>query len=143
MAKVAANGGSDPIEDATATETELRVDVASQPGDKTASTCDIEALLEKVARALGKKRMLANAQELAFNLAREGGETYDSKGTVTIDKEITFEAPGRVAVLVRELRVNLDKLLSDKIAQPSLEIASHPVLAAIVNLITTERAGFS
>ena len=65
MAKVAANGGSDPIEDATATEMELRVDVASQPGDKTASTCDIEALLEKVARALGKKRMLANAQELA------------------------------------------------------------------------------
>lgn len=85
MAKVAANGGSDPIEDATATETELRVDVASQPGDKTASTCDIEALLEKVARALGKKRMLANAQELAFNLAREGVETYGDLRNVNRD----------------------------------------------------------
>jgi hypothetical protein len=48
-----------------------------------------------------------------------------------------------VAVLVRELRVALDKLLADKIATPSLDILAHPVLAAIVNLITTERAGFS
>ena len=85
MAKVAANGGSDPIEDATATETELRVDVASQPGDKTASTLEIQALLEKVAHALGKQRMLANAQELAFNLAREGVETYGDLRNVNRD----------------------------------------------------------
>ena len=63
--------------------------------------------------------------------------------TVTIDRDISFEAPGRIAVLVRELRASLDKLLTDKIQTPSLEIASHPVLAAIVNLVTTERAGFS
>ena len=70
-------------------------------------------------------------------------QVHHDKGTVTIDKEIAFEAPGRVAVLVRELRASLDKLLRDKIAQPALEIGGHPVLAAIVNLITTERAGFS
>ena len=74
-----------------------------------------------------------------------GGEVqvHHDKGAVTIDKDIQFEAPGRVAVLVRELRVSLDKLLRDKIAQPSLEISTHPVLAAIVNLVTMERAGFS
>ena len=68
---------------------------------------------------------------------------HHDKSTVTIDGEITFEAPGRVAVLVRELRTALDKLLTDKIASPALEIASHPVLGAIVNLLATERAGFS
>lgn len=74
-----------------------------------------------------------------------GGEVdvHHDKGTVTIDGKITFESPGRVAVPVRELRANLDKLLREKIAEPSLDIASHPIVEAIVNLIGTERAGFS
>ena len=42
MAKVVANGGSDPTKDATAAEKELQIDVASQPGDKTASTLEIQ-----------------------------------------------------------------------------------------------------
>jgi hypothetical protein len=46
-------------------------------------------------------------------------------------------------VLVRELRAELDKLLAEKLADPSLEIGTHPVVKAIVNLINTERAGFS
>ena len=70
-------------------------------------------------------------------------DVHHEKSTVTIDGQITLEAPGRVAVLVRELRGELDKLLQDKIAQPSLSIASSPVLEAIINLINTERAGFS
>ena len=74
-----------------------------------------------------------------------GGEVQvsHSSGTVTIDGQISFEAPGRVAVLVRELRAELDKLLAEKLADPSLEIGAHPVVKAIVNLINTERAGFS
>ena len=72
-------------------------------------------------------------------------EVHHDHGTVTIDghRDLTIEAPGRVAVLVRELRGRLDVLLRDKIAQPSLDIASHPVLGAIVNLLTTERAAFT
>ena len=70
-------------------------------------------------------------------------EVHHDKSTVTIDGEITFEAPGRVAVLVRELRTSLDKLLREKIASPAIDIASHPVVGAIVNLLATERAGFS
>ena len=71
-----------------------------------------------------------------------GGEVavHHDKGTVTIDGKITFDAHGRVAVLVRELRAELDKLLLRKISEPSLEIGSHPVLGAIINLIATERA---
>jgi len=72
-----------------------------------------------------------------------GGQVvvHHDKGTVTIDGMITFDAPGRVAVLVRELRAELDKLLLQKIVDPALEIGSHPVLEAIINLIATERAG--
>ena len=43
----------------------------------------------------------------------------------------------------RRRRRSLDALLLDKINEPSLDIASHPVLTAIVQLITTERAGVS
>lgn len=74
-----------------------------------------------------------------------GGEVvvHHETNTVTIDSEITFEAPGRVAVLVRELRGWLDKLLLEKIAKPTLQIGAHPVVSAIVHLITTEKAGLS
>ena len=70
-------------------------------------------------------------------------DVHHDKGTVTIDGHITFEAPGRVAVPVRELRTQLDLLLGAKIAEPSLDIAAHPITATIVNLLATERAAFS
>ena len=70
-------------------------------------------------------------------------EVHHDQGTVTIDGQISMEAAGVTAVLVRKLRETLDKLLSDKIAQPALEIQSHPVLATIVDLLKTEKAGFS
>ena len=60
------------------------------------------------------------------------------RGSVTVDSHITFDAPRRVAVLVRELRAECDNLLRAKIEDPSLEIRSHPVLAAIVNLLSNE-----
>lgn len=72
-----------------------------------------------------------------------GGEVavHHDRGTVTVDGQITFDAPGRVAVLVRELRAELDKLLMRKIAEPAFEIQHHPILRQIVSLLTTERAG--
>ena len=70
-------------------------------------------------------------------------QVHHDKGTVTIDKEITMDAAGVTAVLVRKLRETLDKLLADKIVQPAMEIQSHPVLATIVDLFKTEKAGFS
>ena len=88
-------------------------------------------------------RDVSAVSPLALLLFGGDVQVHHEQGTVTIDKEISFEAPGRVAVLVRELRASLDKLLADKIQTPSLQISKHPVLEAIVNLITTERAGFS
>ena len=88
-------------------------------------------------------REVSAVSPLALLLFGGEVEVSHASGTVTIDGQISFESPGRVAVLVRELRTKLDGLLSEKIAQPTLDISSHPVLAAIVNLITTERAGVS
>ena len=70
-------------------------------------------------------------------------DVHHDRGTVTIDGKITFESPGRVAVPVRELRANLDKLLSQKIQEPGMDITSHPIVTAIVNLLATERGGFA
>jgi len=69
-----------------------------------------------------------------------GGEVSinHDRGSVTVDSQITFDAPGRVAVLVRELRAECDSLLRAKIEEPALEIRSHPVLLAIVNLLSNE-----
>jgi hypothetical protein len=60
------------------------------------------------------------------------------RGSVTVDSQFSFEAPGRVAVLVRELRAECDSLLREKIEDPARDIRSHPVLAAIVNLLSNE-----
>jgi len=39
---------------------------------------------------------------------------------------------------VRELRAECDNLLRAKLENPALEIRSHPVLTAVVNLLSTE-----
>ena len=70
-------------------------------------------------------------------------QVHHDKGTVTIDKQIEFESPGRTAVLVRELRAELDRLLHEKIRSPGLQIGEHPVIQAIIGLIAHEKAGFS
>ena len=55
--------------------------------------------------------------------------------------ETLSQAPGRVTALVRELRVQCDKLLLRKISDPTLEIGTNSILTAIIQLITTEKAG--
>jgi len=59
------------------------------------------------------------------------------KQLISVDDWIKFKAPGRIAVLVKELRKFLDRLLQDKIHDPSLYVSSSPVLTAIVQLITS------
>ena len=41
---------------------------------------------------------------------------------------------------MRELRSELDKLLLQKIAQPTLDIGGHPVIGTIVSLLAKEGA---
>ena len=58
--------------------------------------------------------------------------------TVTVDGHITLAASARVAVLVRDLRTELQKLLARKLAEPAFDIAESPVLKVIIKLLTNE-----
>ena len=59
--------------------------------------------------------------------------------TITIDGWMEFEAPPRVAVLFRQLRVELDKLLLAKIAAPTAEAdLTGRTVGAIVQLLQEE-----
>ncbi|XP_020915911.1 ATP-dependent DNA/RNA helicase DHX36 [Exaiptasia diaphana] len=65
---------------------------------------------------------------------------------VAVDDFIRFRSPKKIAVLVKELRAQLDKLLERKIAQPGLRLVvdssqdhrATELLHAIIDLITTE-----
>jgi ATP-dependent RNA helicase DHX57 len=46
-----------------------------------------------------------------------------------------FKAPARLGVLVRGLRAALDELLKWKIAEPAVDIASSPVIDAVLRLL--------
>jgi hypothetical protein len=59
--------------------------------------------------------------------------------TIIIDGWMEFEAPPRVAVLFRQLRVELDKLLLAKIAAPTAEAdLTGRTVGAIVQLLQEE-----
>ncbi len=59
--------------------------------------------------------------------------------TITIDGWMEFEAPPRVAVLFRQLRAELDKLLLAKIAAPTAEAElTSRTVGAIVQLLQEE-----
>ena len=88
-------------------------------------------------------RDVSAVSPLALLLFGGDVQVHHDKGTVTIDGQIEFESAGRTAVLVRELRAELDKLLHEKIRSPGLQIGEHPVLEAIVGLLAHEKAGFS
>ena len=74
-------------------------------------------------------------------LLRRGKQVQHSTGIVTIDKWINFAAPAKIAVLFKELRAKLDRLLADKIKQPELDVweDGKPLVDAIVQLLGTEK----
>ena len=55
-----------------------------------------------------------------------------------LDGWVYFTAPARVGLLVRELRREMEALLLDKIARPSLDLAASPVIEAILLLLRTD-----
>ncbi|XP_078362233.1 ATP-dependent DNA/RNA helicase DHX36-like isoform X2 [Oculina patagonica] len=85
-----------------------------------------------------------------FPLLFFGGEisVFVEEGyeTVAVDDFIKFKSPTRIANLVKELRVELDKLLRQKIAQPEMKLSvgsgtgnkESALLRAIIDLITSE-----
>lgn len=76
----------------------------------------------------------------AYALLLFGGEirVKHERQSITVDDWLQFEAPARIAVLIRELRLKVDSILLDKIQQPSVDISSTPVVTALIRLLTTD-----
>eukprot|EP00177_Eucheuma_denticulatum_P006762 GFKZ01012289.1.p1 GENE.GFKZ01012289.1~~GFKZ01012289.1.p1 ORF type:complete len:1366 (-),score=200.61 GFKZ01012289.1:915-5012(-) len=67
-------------------------------------------------------------------------EVLHKKGQMSVDKWVIFKAPARVAVLARELRRELDRLLMAKFEDPEVDLndGGKAVKEAIIRLITLE-----
>jgi ATP-dependent RNA helicase DHX57 len=76
----------------------------------------------------------------AYALLLFGGEirVKHERQAITVDTWLQFEAPARIAVLIRELRMKVDSLLLQKIQQPSVNISSSPVIEVLIRLLTTD-----
>lgn len=70
--------------------------------------------------------------------ANDAVEIDHGRGHVILDNWIRFVAPGRIAVLIRELRKMCDYLLMQKIADPSLDISNRPVIIAIERVLKSD-----
>ena len=55
-----------------------------------------------------------------------------------VDGWAKFEAPGRVAVQIRELQAEVRKLLLRKIRDPRCDIGGHPALAVMQRLVGSD-----
>lgn len=60
------------------------------------------------------------------------------EGTLKLDGWATFKAPARIAVLIRELRQQVDRLLLAKVAEPSLRIFENPITAVMQDLLAKD-----
>ncbi|KAA6421632.1 MAG: putative ATP-dependent RNA helicase DHX57 [Trebouxia sp. A1-2] len=60
------------------------------------------------------------------------------EGTLKLDGWATFKAPARIAVLIRELRQQVDKLLLEKVASPTLSIFDSPITAVMQDLLAKD-----
>ncbi|BFI42914.1 ATP-dependent RNA helicase DHX57 [Marchantia polymorpha subsp. ruderalis] len=76
----------------------------------------------------------------AYGLLLFGGrvQVKHEKQAISVDDWLEFEAPARIAVLIKELRTKVDSLLFDKIKKPALDIGSSPVVSALIRLLTTD-----
>ncbi len=55
-----------------------------------------------------------------------------------LDGWVKFAAVGRVGALMSALKKKLDVFLEEKMSDPSTDITHSPVVAALVQLITTD-----
>lgn len=69
-----------------------------------------------------------------------GGElsVHHQAGLLRVDGWATFKAPGRIAVLVRELRAAAANLLDAKVADPSIDLGRSKVIDAMLHLCSTD-----
>jgi ATP-dependent RNA helicase DHX57 len=76
----------------------------------------------------------------AYALLLFGGdiEVRHERGVLSLDGWAEFEAPARIAVLVRELRAGVDRLLAAKVADPALDIGASPAVGALLQLVRSD-----
>jgi HrpA-like RNA helicase len=67
-------------------------------------------------------------------------EVQHTRNKIVMDGWMYFDAPARVAVLIQELRRELDLLLGRKIEHPEIDISSSPLIDAIARLLV--KAGY-
>lgn len=65
-------------------------------------------------------------------------EVLHDQQVIVIDKWIKFSAPARIAVIMKEIRTQLNTLLQEKISQPTLDISNHVLTDVVTELITTD-----
>jgi ATP-dependent RNA helicase DHX57 len=80
---------------------------------------------------------------LPYSLLLFGGalSADHQKGIVSVSDWIKLRAPPRIAALVKALRREADRLLWQKVEDPSIDIFSSPVIEALLRLLTG--SGFS
>eukprot|EP00041_Stephanoeca_diplocostata_P038922 m.1568132 g.1568132 ORF g.1568132 m.1568132 type:complete len:108 (-) comp25295_c0_seq54:2961-3284(-) len=61
-----------------------------------------------------------------------------SKGTIAADGWLKMSAPGRIAVLVNQLRKGVDLALIKKIDNPAVDIQQDACIQALVTMLRTE-----
>ncbi|KAF1775825.1 P-loop containing nucleoside triphosphate hydrolase [Phytophthora cactorum] len=65
-------------------------------------------------------------------------EVIHEKNLLTLDSFIRFNAVARIGVLIKSIRQHLDRLLIEKIADPSVDIAQSELVTAISHLLKSE-----
>lgn len=76
----------------------------------------------------------------AYGVLLFGGniDVHHEQGLVIVDGWAKFKAPARIAVLIRELRTQVSMVLSQKIADPTVDLSQSPVVAAIHRVLSTD-----
>lgn len=76
----------------------------------------------------------------AYGVLLFGGkvDVHHEQGLIVVDGWAKFKAPARIAVLIRELRTQVSMVLNQKIADPSVDLSSSPVVAAIHRVLSTD-----
>ncbi|KAL4155820.1 hypothetical protein PRNP1_007921 [Phytophthora ramorum] len=65
-------------------------------------------------------------------------EVIHEKNLLTLDGFIRFNAVARIGVLIKSIRQHLDRLLMEKIADPSVDISQSELVTAISHLLKSE-----
>ena len=84
--------------------------------------------------------MVDNSVMQNYPLLLFGGEieVQHESQIILVDQWIKFSAPARIAVLIKEIRNELERLLEEKIKQPSLDISNHVLIETVTQLLSTD-----